>query len=392
MLTFVKAIRWTALCGLVCLFALVLAHRWRDGNRAIAQETLPMTHVTEKPVPPPAVETPGKTSPVVTGVTAAGAPPIAEPQPAPAASSLPPLPGALPIEAPKAELPPPPPPGVTETKPATKTEEPKKPEAKIPEAKITLPVIGEKKDPNDNPIIIPAVTGPAQATPAPPAPPTPAPPAPPAPPIMPPIEKDPPLATPPAPPSEKVRVADPIPPIRAPAPTEKAQPIPGANIVPLSGAVSVEEKAKPSAVSHPEEPPLAPTPGPTLKLKVVTEGETLRSVARRTLGKDDRWAEVHKLNPNLRPEAAIAPGTVINLPGDACIQEDTEELRPLPTLRARSTTRVRTALPLTGTFPVTLDDQRTILLPRAIMEQLGNCDTVLVSPGSDHCLWLTNQA
>ena len=29
---------------------------------------------------------------------------------------------------------------------------------------------------------------------------------------------------------------------------------------------------------------------------------------------------------------------------------------------------------------------------KEIQQQFGGCDTVLVSPGSDRCLWITNQA
>jgi MraZ protein len=54
--------------------------------------------------------------------------------------------------------------------------------------------------------------------------------------------------------------------------------------------------------------------------------------------------------------------------------------------------KVKSVMPLTGTFPCTLDDKRAVTLPRAIRDQLGDCDTVLVSPGPDQCLWLTNQA
>jgi MraZ protein len=85
---------------------------------------------------------------------------------------------------------------------------------------------------------------------------------------------------------------------------------------------------------------------------------------------------------------------VLRLPGDACVTEDGEAVRPLPTLRPRSAprARARAVLPLTGTYPLTLDDKKVMTLPRTILQQLGNCETVLISPGSDRCLWLTNQA
>ncbi len=64
----------------------------------------------------------------------------------------------------------------------------------------------------------------------------------------------------------------------------------------------------------------------------------------------------------------------------------------MPALRARATVKVKPVLPLTGTYPVKLDDKKVMTLPPAILKQLGNCDTLMVSPGSSKCLWLTNQA
>ena len=140
------------------------------------------------------------------------------------------------------------------------------------------------------------------------------------------------------------------------------------------------------------EPPLAPRPGPIQVYHVKHEGETPRDIARRTLGAADRCEDVIKLNPNLKPDVALAEGTVVRLPADACIAvEDVEAVKPLPVLRKPNQTRSR-ALPLTGTFPCNLDDKHTLILPRAIRDQFGNCETVLVSPGPDHCLWVTNHA
>src|SRR5262249_49691843 len=121
-----------------------------------------------------------------------------------------------------------------------------------------------------------------------------------------------------------------------------------------------------------------------------------RTLARKTLGSAERWGDIHKLNPSIAgPDAIIPPGTVVRLPGDACVSDDGESVRPLPTLRPRGAPRVRAVLPLTGTYPLTLDAQgalKVMTLPRTILSQLGNCETVLISPGSDRCLWLTNQA
>jgi MraZ protein len=147
-------------------------------------------------------------------------------------------------------------------------------------------------------------------------------------------------------------------------------------------------------VEHPapDEPPLAPTPGPVIELRVKGPGETFKTLARRHLGTMERWSDLHKLNPSLKPDAVIPPGTVVRLPGDACVQDDSESVKPLPSVRPRPTVKAKVVLPLTGTFQVNLDDKYVLTLPRAVLAQLGSADTLLISPGPDKCLWLTNHA
>lgn len=48
--------------------------------------------------------------------------------------------------------------------------------------------------------------------------------------------------------------------------------------------------------------------------------EMLWSIAQRYLGNGERWRDIHKLNPTIRPELPIAPGTVLTLPADAQAQ------------------------------------------------------------------------
>jgi MraZ protein len=85
-------------------------------------------------------------------------------------------------------------------------------------------------------------------------------------------------------------------------------------------------------------------------------------------------------------------GFVVRLPGDVCVQEEVELVKPLPALRVRPvSSKPKAVLPLTGTYQVTLDDKMILSLPKAVRDQLGNCDTILVSPGTDKCLWITNQ-
>ena len=47
---------------------------------------------------------------------------------------------------------------------------------------------------------------------------------------------------------------------------------------------------------------------------------------------------------------------------------------------------------LTGTHPRTLDDKKRLGLPRKLREQLGDTDTLFVTPGPDQCLWLFTRA
>jgi MraZ protein len=141
---------------------------------------------------------------------------------------------------------------------------------------------------------------------------------------------------------------------------------------------------------HVDEPPLAPSPGPVVLYRVASTGETFKTLARKTLGTAERWSDIYKLNPAMAPDGVIGLGTSVRLPGDACVADE-DTIKPLPSLRGRTGAKPKATLPLTGTYPVTLD-KNVMTLPRAVLQQLGNCDTVLVSPGSDRCLWLTNQA
>jgi MraZ protein len=152
----------------------------------------------------------------------------------------------------------------------------------------------------------------------------------------------------------------------------------------------VHAEAKPS---EPGEPPLAPPAGPVQMYQVRLAQETMRDIARKTLGDTERWTEIQKLNPSLKPEVAVLNGAFVRLPADACVPpEEVSEVKPLPLLRPDSgPAKPKVLLPLTGTYPCNLDDKRIIALPRAMRDQIGDGDTVLVSPGPDHCLWVTTQ-
>jgi MraZ protein len=62
-------------------------------------------------------------------------------------------------------------------------------------------------------------------------------------------------------------------------------------------------------------------------------------------------------------------------------------LERLPEVRTEAAARTR-PLPLTGMFTVTLNEERSFNLPPGLRKQLGEA-TVLVSPGTEACVWLT---
>jgi MraZ protein len=117
---------------------------------------------------------------------------------------------------------------------------------------------------------------------------------------------------------------------------------------------------------------------------------TVKLLAKEVLGNVERWPEITKLNPMLTENSALTVGTTVTLPSDAATDE--VEVTPLPTLRRPATSKPRTVLPLTGTFTLKRDDKGNLMLPAGVLSQLGKCSTVLVSPGTDRCLWLTNQS
>jgi MraZ protein len=438
---------WMAMGGLLCLFVMVLACKLRDGNRAIAQGDNPPTvrdsddmkappfegptkekaekkekkHSEEKGTGEPPFATPAPTGAAGTGVDfTPPTPSIALPPPpalsgtekstfGPPGEATPPRSGAILMPLGEA-VPPPPLPGM----PDSKTSGSSAPSG-------ILPVSATGKEPVGSEPSTPSVPPSPSAG-------------------LPPVSS-PTAATPPSPPAGASMKSDkaekkeeslpkkdePLPPPRAttsPVPPS-APPVPGSTMsldksrdtLPGDkGAASsrpspMTEPAttpnwtaphgRPGSVETtdveghplPGEPPLAPTPGP-VQMYQVRGSETLQDVARRTLGNSARWSDIHKLNPTLKPDVMLKPGSTLRLPGDACVQNDeSESIRPLPAMRPKaSPAKVKTVLPLTGTYPCNLDDKKTMTLPRQIREQLGSSDVVLVSPGPDQCLWLTNQA
>src|SRR5207248_938337 len=107
-------------------------------------------------------------------------------------------------------------------------------------------------------------------------------------------------------------VAPPVPPT-PPAPSSTPPPAPATGAPPSSPMPpapmgSWEEPRGPRALMPPStdtsesnhdpqagEPPLAPAPGPVQLYQVRGGKETLRDIARRTLGSSDRWTDIYKL-------------------------------------------------------------------------------------------------
>ncbi|HEY7328405.1 MAG TPA: hypothetical protein VH592_12225 [Gemmataceae bacterium] len=351
MLTRKTQYAWMSLGGLICLFCLVLACKLRDGNRANAQPE-------ESPPPIPIKK-----------------------EASPSIFTLPPT---LPMKEP--ELLPPP------KKTDKAKEQVGKEKSSVPKATLEMPMPSEPpplmtgvgKEPAPPPLPGPAPLGAPELAPILPAsfgPNTPTPPeatkskdTPPSPPMI----------TPPTPPPLE-------PPVASKISEKRSEPtIPGLSgtVVPSSIVpVSDHETTK----TQPGEPPLAPAPGP-VQLYHVHGSETLHDIARHTLGSSERWVDLQKLNPTLKPDEPLRSGTTVRLPADACVQsDDANPVKPLPLLRSKPPAPKAKVLPLTGTYQCSLDEKGQLTLPRAIRDQLGGSDTVLVSPGPDKCLWLTNQ-
>jgi MraZ protein len=159
----------------------------------------------------------------------------------------------------------------------------------------------------------------------------------------------PPAPTPPAPESKGPA---PLPPVEAPPTPRYTQQAP--QYVPPSPAAPLPREVA-GKEANPAAPPAATTPDPKAPV------------------------------PELVPVKSESPAP-------ACPPAEME-IKPLPNLRTQPPAeQPKTVLPLTGTFQVSMDGKGGMVLSAAVRDQLGNCDTVMVSPGTDSCLWLTNQA
>src|SRR5207253_8613315 len=105
-------------------------------------------------------------------------------------------------------------------------------------------------------------------------------------------------------------------------------------------------------------------------------GETLRDIARKTLGSSEEWLLLDRLNPELRSGSIVPAGTIIRLPGRASAapvggQAESEasppmkcsSLKPLPIVRLRKPDAGKIPSPMTGSFECKLDAQHSLTLP-----------------------------
>jgi MraZ protein len=398
MLTRKTQYAWMALGGMICLFGLVLACKLRDGNKAIAQADKPSSGGYAGYGPSPSTGLPTSEEKVKSKrdekPLSAPPPKMAEPEmllPPTRLNSKPkndPLLGS------------PPKPAVTLEKPLSVPD----PKPSTP-AKSTLPLSSGPSLPVTFAPNTPSPKEEKKSTPMPkPAPfggPAPVPP--PAATVKAPLPTPPPAPmTPPSPPpstAEKKPAGSSLDSLRSLMKKAASDNGGEMKLTPAAYApVAATPPSSPSTGEHdsgksqPGEPPLAPAPGP-VQLYHVHGSETLREIARRTLGSSERCGDLHKLNPSLNPDSPLRPGITVRLPADACVQnDDVEPIKPLPALHPKPAAPKAKVLPLTGTYQCSLDEKGRLTLPRALRDQLDASETVLLSPGPDKCLWLTNQA
>ena len=123
------------------------------------------------------------------------------------------------------------------------------------------------------------------------------------------------------------------------------------------------------------------------------DSENFQEIAKKTLGNEKRWNEIAKLNPTLKAEALLEKGVVVKVPADATLQSEdpSSAVQPLPEARPKlPDAKSKIIVTLTGTYPCVLEGKKVLSLPPEVLNQLGNCPQVLMSPGPDPCLWLTS--
>jgi MraZ protein len=151
--------------------------------------------------------------------------------------------------------------------------------------------------------------------------------------------------------------------------TRRARPLPEPSPTPLASADSLPPSGLPAGFQVTEEPPLA-------------SGPVLRVVQ----------ARVATPSSNIAPARLDIPPVAVELPA-VKPAGGSEAVTPLPASRPKATpARGKIPSPLNGTFVAAVSGG-SIMLPSGVMEQIGGPgQKLLVSPGPDTCLWITNQA
>jgi MraZ protein len=98
--------------------------------------------------------------------------------------------------------------------------------------------------------------------------------------------------------------------------------------------------------------------------------------------------------------SSLSPAVSLNEPssnvsvqsGEPPLADHAEPVKPLPLVHSKPPAPKAKVLPLIGTYQCRLEAKGQLKLPQAVRAQLGDSDTVLLSPGPDKCLWLTNPA
>ncbi len=341
---------WMAVGAMLCLLGIGIAVKMRDTNKVVAQDatgyspSAPVAKEDDKkpepiPAPPASSVKLEFVEPLPVGPARIPEPP---PVPQPPSVTVMPLPPLPPPTAPVEPAPPSPvaPVVVVPTAPPTPAP-PSIPEGPVGVNPVPEPLLTPERNPPQSPAPLPTVLTP----------------------------------TPPKVTWSNPKVSDP-----------PSTPMSPSAILPVSATAKNE--------TAPGEPPLANVAGPLQVYEVHTD-MTVQQIALKTLGATERWQEIQRLNPSLKTGEPIIKGTLVRVPADAAVAplDEVESVKPLPSMRPKSAPAVpKKVLPLTGTYQCTLDDKHELTLPKALRDQLGNCDTILVSPGPDQCLWITNHA
>jgi division/cell wall cluster transcriptional repressor MraZ len=161
-------------------------------------------------------------------------------------------------------------------------------------------------------------------------------------------------------------------------------------LIPATATTPAAPAPMPSAGASPPAMPLSPPPAPPAVVPPPppSDGKPLPPIKPPDV-------KVEPLAPDTPLPSPTASGAVTPARAEVSVPSpviQVHAVQPLPLLRCPTGPKARDVMPLTGTYPVKLDHTRCLTLPKAILAQLGSCDMVLVSPGSDRCLWLTNQA